>query len=82
MHVVIYTKADCNSCVKDKSWLVENGLSGFEERPMEDKSVQQELAALGHTIYHYTNKDEVIGCCAIAIDGILMTESTLKEVGI
>jgi len=82
MQVVIYTLKDCDSCVKGKSWLMENGLAGFEERHMEDKSVQQKLAALGHTIYHFTNKDEIIGCGAIAIDGILMTESTLKEVGI
>ena len=81
MHVIIYTLKDCDSCVKDKSWLVENGLSGFEERRMEDKSVQQELVALGHTIYHYTNKDEIIGCGAITVDGVMVTETTTKEFG-
>ena len=79
MHVVIYTLKDCDSCEKDKSWLVENGLSGFEERHMEDKSVQQEMVDLGYTIYHYTKRDEIIGCGAITVDGIAMTETALKE---
>jgi len=79
MHVVIYTKDDCDPCTKDKSWLVENGLSGFEERHMEDKSVQQEMVALGYTIYHYTKRDEIIGCGAITVDGTMMTLTTLNE---
>ena len=79
MQVVIYTKDDCDSCVKGKSWLSENGLSGFEERHMEDKSVQQEMVTLGYTIYHRTKKDEVIGCGAVTVDGIMMTLTTLNE---
>ena len=82
MHVVIYTNEDCDPCVATKSWLTENGLSEFDERHMKDKTVQQEMVALGYTIYHYTNKDEIIGCGAITIDGIAMTETTLKELGL
>ena len=84
MQVVIYTKDDCDSCVKGKSWLMENGLPDFEERHMEDKSVQQEMVALGYTIYiyHYPNKDEIIGCGAITVDGIAMTKTALKELGL
>ena len=82
MHVVIYTNDDCDSCVKGKSWLKENGFTCFEERHMEDKSVRQEMVALGYVIYHHTKKDGVIGCGAITVVGIKMTLTTLKELGL